>query len=236
LRISQLANDLAVFDEETAQDILQTIAALKASGLLEPATSQLNKGNGESTAITSPAPIVVYNDSGETIPPYSIMQMTTALNEQGRNSINVKKPIDSTLLRCPMLINGHTEIASGGYGIAQNGPVYRIACGSLSFATGDRLGPTTGSWNAGLGSMFAVIGTDEIDSGIAKAMFDTSAFRGVVQTGGLVVGSTGNVRVYGATGTLDKTYVAETVVSNIASGANVILFSYYGRWLALELC
>jgi len=231
-----VAGEIAVFDEETALDVLRTIEALKASGLLEPTTSQLNQGLPGSTAITSPAPVFVYNDSGEVVPPYSLMQMTGTLNETGRNYVKVDKPIDSTLLRCPMLINGHTEIPVEGYGMAQNGPVYRLKMG-VTIVVGDRLGAKTGQWTADYGSLFTVIGSDEIDTDVARVMFDTSTLRGRTKTGGLVVGSPSAVLIYDAAGTLtSREYVAETFVSNIAANTDVVMFPLHGRWLALGLC
>ncbi len=231
-----MADEIAVFDEATAIDVLQTIAALKASGLLAPQITSDGKGYGESSSINSPAPIFVYNDSAEIVPAYAFMQATTTLNEDGRSYIKIKKPIDSTILRCPLLINGPTEIPIGGYGMAQNGPVYRLKCETIP-VLGDRLGPATGEWLGHLGSMYAVIGADEVDEEVFKVMFDTSSWRGQTKTGGLNVGTPALVKVYSATGALRTTeYIAETAVSSIPANAEILLLSQYGRWLAMRIC
>ncbi len=231
-----MADEIAVFDEATAIDVLQTIAALKASGLLTPKTTEGGKGYGESNSITSPAPIFVYNDSIEIVPAFAFMQATTTLNEDGRSYIKIKKPIDSTILRCPLLINGPTEIPVGGYGMAQNGPVYRLKCDTIP-ELGDRMGPKTGEWLGFLGSMYAVIGADEVDEDVFKVMFDTSSWRGRTKTGGLLVGVPALVSVYSAAGSLRTTeYIAETAVSSIPENAEILLLSQYGRWLAMRIC
>lgn len=235
-----MAEDLAVFDEQTARDMLAAFKHLQASGLLEPdLKAREQRGNPGKTVTHQQPPIFVRNDSGLTIPPYSFMQPTGTVNVTDSFSyVTVKQPIDSTIFRCPLLFNGIYEIANGEYGVAQNGPVYSLKCETIP-VLGDRMGPTTGEWLGFLGAMYTVIGEDTtaIEDDVYKVMFDTSSWRGKTKAGGLTAGTPAAVKVYDAAGTLRTTeYTAETVVSSIAAYTEILLFSQYGRWFAVGLC
>jgi hypothetical protein len=212
---------------------LRVVRQLQSSGSVGSGfTEDINKKNGDN----QPGGIFVYNDSIEIVPAFAFMQATTTLNEDGRSYIKIKKPIDSTILRCPLLINGPTEIPVGGYGMAQNGPVYRLKCDTIP-ELGDRMGPKTGEWLGFLGSMYAVIGADEVETGVFKVMFDTSSWLGKTKSTGLGVGSQALVKVYSASGTLRTTeYLAQAAVSSIPGDDEILLLSQYGRWLALRIC
>jgi hypothetical protein len=228
-----MAEQFGIYTEEIAKEVLRVVRQLQSSGSVGSGfTEDINKKNGDN----QPGGIFVYNDSIEIVPAFAFMQATTTLNEDGRSYIKIKKPIDSTILRCPLLINGPTEIPVGGYGMAQNGPVYRLKC-STAVVVGDRVGTLTGQWTGDLGSMYAVIGSDSIDTDVYKVMFDTSSWRGKTKTAGLTLGTPGLVYVYGPTGTLRATeYTAEASVSSIPGDAEILLLSQYGRWLALRTC
>ena len=235
-----MAEDLAVFDEQTAREMLAAFKHLQASGLLEPdLKAREQRGNPGKTVTHQQPPIFVRNDSGETIPPYSFMQMTGTANVTDSFCyVTVRKPIQSTILRCPLLFNGIYEIANGDYGVAQNGPVFSLKCDTIP-VLGDRMGPSTNEWLGFLGSMYAVIGEDTtaIEDDVYKVMFDTSSWRGRTKTGGLTAGTPALVKVYDAAGTLRTTeYTAETYVSSIDENTDILLLSQYGRWLALGLC
>jgi hypothetical protein len=235
-----VAEDLAVFDEQTAREMLAAFKHLQASGLLEPdLKAREQRGNPGKTVAHQQPPIFVRNDSGETIPPYSFMQMTGTANVTDSFCyVTVRKPIQSTILRCPLLFNGIYEIGIGEYGVAQNGPVFSLKCETIP-VLGDRLGPTTGEWLGFLGSMYAVIGEDTtaIEEDVYKVMFDTSSWRGKTKSGGLTAGTPALVQVRDATGAIRATeYTAVTYVSDIAANTEILLLSQYGQWLALELC
>ncbi len=235
-----MAEDLAVFDEQTAREMLAAFKQLQASGLLEPdLKAREQRGNPGKTVAHQQPPIFVRNDSGETIPPYSFMQMTGTANVTNSFSyVTVQKPVHSTIFRCPMLFNGIYELANGEYGVAQNGPVFSLKCSTIP-VVGDRMGPSTGSWLGFLGSMYAVIGEDTtaIETNVYKVMFDTSSWRGKTKSGGLAVGTPGLVKIYSATGALSTTeYIAEAAVSSIPGDDEILLLSQYGRWLALRIC
>ena len=235
-----MADELVVFEADLAKEMLATFNAIKDRGLLEPdlEAKQL-RGNPVRQVAHQQPPIFVRNDSGVAIPPYSIMQPTGTVSVTDSFCyVTVRQPIHSTILRCPLLFNGMYEIANGAYGVAQNGPVFSVKVDTAP-EVGDRMGPLTGQWIAGLGSMYAVLGEDEtaIETDVFKVMFDTSSWRGRTKVGGLTVGTPALVRVYDANNTLRATeYLAETHVSNILEGTDVLLLSHYGRWLALGLC
>jgi len=233
-----VAEQLAVFDEATAKDVLETIKALKASGLLSPNNDEgLKQGQSGQQVYNTPIPTLVYNDSGFAIPAYGLMQMTTTLDEDGRNYVKVKRPIDSTLLRCPLLVNGPTEIAIAGYGCAQPGPVYRLLHDGGTYVAGDRLGAKTSTFTATYGGMFAVLGADAIDTNIVRVMFDTSAFKGKTKSVALVVGTPANVYFTDAAGTVTtREYLAETDVSDVPADTAIDLIPMYGRLIAREVC
>jgi hypothetical protein len=235
-----VADDLAVFDEQTAREMLAAFKQLQASGLLEPdLKAREQRGNSGKTITHAQPPIFVRNDSGATIPPYACMQMTGTVNVTDSFCyVTVQKPIHSTILRCPLLFNGIYEIANGEYGVAQSGPVFSIKSED-PMSLGDRMGPVNDEWFGGLGSMYAVIGEDEtaIEEDVYKVMFDTSSWFGKTKSTGLTSGLPALVKVYDASGAFRTSeYMAETRVSSIAADTDILLLSYYGRWFALGLC
>lgn len=235
-----MADELVVFEPGLAKEMLATFNAIKAKGLLEPdLEAKVLRGNPVRQVTHQQPPIFVRNDSGETIPPYSFMQMTGTVNVTDSFCyVTVRKPIHSTILHCPMLFNSMYSIANGDYGVAQNGPVYSLKCEAIP-VLGDRMGPANGEWLGFLGSMYAVIGADTtaIETDVYKVMLDTSSWRGKTKSGGLTAGVPALVKVYSATGALRTTeYMAETNVSSIAADTEIWLHSQYGRWYAVGLC
>ncbi len=60
---------------------------------------------------------------------------------------------------------------------------------------------------------------------------------GKTKSGGLTVATPANVLIYDVDGTLTADeLLAETRVSDIAADTEILLFSAYGRWLAMEIC
>ena len=184
-------------------------------------------------------PIFFRNDSAQTIPPYGLMQVQTTLDVAGSyNLALVQRPIHSSLLRSPLLINGDYEVLTGGYGMAQNGPVYRLLHdGAHTYVAGDRLGSLTATFTATYGALYSVLGADNIATNIVRVMFDTSAFKGKTKSVALVAGTPGNVYFRDAAGTVTtKEYLAETDVSNIPADTDIWLFPMYGRLVAAKVC
>ena len=207
-----MAKDLAVFDEATAKDVLETVRALKASGLLGPQTSEVQKGlDGQQVYNTLP-PILVFNDSGQTVPAYGLMQITGTLDEDGRNYIKIKRPADSVPPGL-LLINGPTEIAVAGYGTAQPGPTYRLLHDGGTYSAGYTLGINIGAFTATFGHLFTILGVDAIDTNIVRAMFaECTRFVLAYTTGG----ATGRSGTTLGKGTATMRYLA-------VSGADRIL-------------
>jgi hypothetical protein len=165
-------------------------------------------------------PIFFRNDSTHTIPAFGLLQIVDTLDVTGSyNLINVKRPIDSTLMRCPLLVNGPAEVLADEFGMAQNGPVYWILHdGAHTYEPGDRMGSLAGAFTATRGSLYAVLGTDAIATNVVRCMFDTSVMYGKTKPGGLTVATPANVLVYDASGTITaKEYLAETRVSDIGA-------------------
>ena len=184
-------------------------------------------------------PIFFRNDSTHTIPAFGLMQIVDTLDvTDSYNLIKVKRPIDSTLMRCPLLVNGPAEVLADEFGMAQNGPVYWILHdGAHTYEPGDRLGSLTATFTATRGSLYAVLGTDAIATNVVRCMFDTSVMYGRTKVTGLNYATPANVLVYDAAGTLTaKEYLAETRVSNIPGDTEIALESAYGRWFATEIC
>jgi hypothetical protein len=169
-----MAKDLAVFDEATAKDLLETNKQIKASGLLASLSDEgLKEGLTGQQVYNQPLPTLVYNDSGVTIPAYGLMQITSVLDEDGRNYIKVKRPADSVPPGL-LLINGPTEIAIAGYGNAQQGPTYKLLHDGGAYTAGYVLGIKIGTFTATAGHVFSVLGNDELTSGttnVVRVMF-----------------------------------------------------------------
>jgi hypothetical protein len=195
-----------------------------------------NRDGKQDETVLEPPGIPVLNRSGETVPAFAFMQMFATVEAAEQNYIEIKKPINSAILRCPLLINGPNLIANNDFGRAQVGPVFRLKCATTP-VLGDRMGPVTGEWLGRLGSMYSVIGADDIAPDVYKCMFDTSNWRGKTKSSGLTAGTPALVKVYKADGTLSSTeYTAETAVSDIDGDEEIELTSQYGRWFAKGLC
>ncbi len=129
---------------------------------------RLGSSNTDTFVPIADAPIYIKNDSGEAIPPYSIVQVTNTVDD-GKNYLLVKKPIvTSTALTDRFLFSGPREIPIGGFSIAQTGPVFRVKKDGTSFVAGMRLGPVNNQWTIGKGAMFSYLGNDAIDTSIVR--------------------------------------------------------------------
>jgi hypothetical protein len=235
-----MAEELVVFDPVLAKELVAAYRQLIDSGLLDQTIAKTTKEGGtkDSIVANTHTPIYFRNDSTYTIPPYSLMQMTDTVEASGsHNYVTVKRPIDSTLMRCPLLINGSREVEVNGYGVAQSGPVFRVKTDGTTYDPGDRLGPETGTFTATYGSMYAVIGDDDIEDDVVRVMFDTSSMYGKTKPAGLAHATPANVLAYNAAGTITaKEYLAETRISNIAADTDILMISCFGRWFASEIC
>lgn len=128
-------------------------------------------------------PIYFRNDSGEVIPPYSIVQLTDTVDDEGKIYYLANKPIASAnSLNDRFVVSGSDEIAINGYSAAQEGPIYRIKT-TGSPAIGTRLGPDHNAWTATTGIMFSHLGDDLIESGVVRADSNESLVLGIATSG-----------------------------------------------------
>ena len=232
-----MPSDVGVFSVEDARAMYAAFRELTDLGIVKKNLDRSFSLAGDITKRLALEPINVYNDSGFVVPPYGLMQSTITLDVAGsKNYIKVKRPIDSTLMRSPLLVNGPREIEVDGYGTAQNGPVYRLLHDGGTYVPGDRLGFKTGGFTASYGALYSVLGADDIDTNIVRVMFDVSPLRGqTIST--LVVGTPGLVYLRDAAGNLtSRQYPAEAEVSNITGSKEIMLFPTYGKLLAMEIC
>jgi hypothetical protein len=231
--------DVGVFSVDDARAMYAAFSELLALGVLD---KNFQKDAGSLARIINRQSLVdsvkVFNDSGFVIPPYGLMQISTTVDVPGsKNYIKVKRPIDATLMRSPMLINGPREIEVDGYGTAQDGPVFRLLHDGGTYVAGDRLGAKTGGFSATYGGLYSVIGPDDIGTNIVRVMFDTSSFKGKTKATGLTAGTPGYVYFVDADGTeTTREYLAETDVSDIAGDIDIRLDVMYGRLVAYEVC
>lgn len=160
-----MAKDVAVFDEALAMEMVETFRALKASGLLATSGDEgLKQGLPGQQVYNTPVPISVYNDSGQTVPAYGLMQVTGNLDEDGRNYVKITRPAGAVPPGL-LLINGPSEIAVTGYGTAQSGPKYKLLHDGGTYAAGYTLGINIGAFTATKGTVFSCLGDDELTSG-----------------------------------------------------------------------
>jgi hypothetical protein len=235
-----MAEELVVFDPVLAKELVAAYRQLIDSGLLDQTIAKTTKEGGTKDAIVANThtPIYFKNDSEHVIPPYALMQIGSTTEVSGsHNYITVKRPIHASVMRCPMLINGSREVEVDGYGVAQSGPVFRLLTDGTAYSPGDRLGPETGVFTATYGSMYAVIGDDDVATDVVRVMFDTSTMRGKTKAGGMTAGVPTEVYALDATGTVLTTeYLAESDAANIPGDTHIIMFSAYGSWLVYEVC
>lgn len=230
--------DLGTYPAELAREVLAVHRQLVASGILADPESS-SAGSKAGFLANGEKPIYFRNDSAQTVPPYGLMQMTDTVEVTGSfNYVKIKRPIDSTLMRCPLLINGPREVLTNEYGSAQVGPVFRLLHdGAHTYEPGDRLGSLTATFTAKYGSLYAVIGSDDIATNIVRVMFDTSCMYGKTKAAALVAGTPANVYAYDAAGTLtSKEYLAETKGTTIPASTDILLLSTFGRWFASRIC
>jgi hypothetical protein len=130
-------------------------------------------------------PIYYRNDSGETIPPFSIIQLTDTIDDEGKTYYIAKKPIvTSDALTDRFAFSGPNEVPSDGFGVAQEGPIYRVAKSpSLTLVGGMRLGPEHNAWTAAKGIMFSYLGDDLIDDDVLRVDRNESMLLGIATSG-----------------------------------------------------
>ena len=172
-----MADDaIGVYSPATAKMILDVVKYLRASGLVND--------DGKRGSLNYPLPQLTRfrNDSGETIPAYSIMQITGTAELFGRTYHLVDQY--STGVFGGFLFNGKREVADGETGNAQTG-IHFIAMGDGSTDTvGHLWGPANGSWElTPNGGPYIIAGDSGISTDVVFVQWDVAAtYRAVVTT------------------------------------------------------
>lgn len=197
-------------------------------------------------AVESLPYIYVRNDDPtEDIPAYGCMQYNGTFIEGNQSYISVIRPLEyttATLTPFQYLFNSHNEIKNGEYGVAQNGPVYRVTTDG-TFAVGHRLGPKMGSFDLKLGSIFTYIGSDNrrfsnggrvilhhtpilgnSKDGIAANASATVYIQTRIDTGWDIPASNNTTLAYNPSTTA------------IAADKLILLLPVDARWVAVEIC
>jgi hypothetical protein len=123
---------------DEAREFKQLLLQLRAAGYA------LNAGSKRPAVLDEPQEFVVYNSSGEAVPPFAVMQ---CLSQQD-GVIEIDKPVDRYGVNGPYLINGGKEIAIDGRGIGRNvGPII-VHTDASAEAELDRLSAEVDQWYA----------------------------------------------------------------------------------------
>lgn len=123
---------------DEAREFKQLLLQLRAAGYA------LNAGQKRPAVFEEPQEFVVYNSSGEAVPPFAIMQ---CLSYQD-GAIEIDKPADRYGVNGPYLINAGKEIAIDGRGIGRNmGPITVHTDGTADTEL-DRFSPEASQWYA----------------------------------------------------------------------------------------
>jgi hypothetical protein len=108
--------------------------------------------------------LLVKNVSGETIPPYSVLQPTGVILSGGRPVVEVDK-YDGTY-DGEFLFSWHYQIEDGATGVSQSGRVVRAAHGDGTGSNGQNYGPESGEWglfeDGGYGLSFGQVKAGEM--------------------------------------------------------------------------
>jgi hypothetical protein len=200
-------------------------------------------GKVDEREIQEAEPILYRNDSGHTVPPYGIVQVSGCIDvENSYNYLTAKRAFDYAANQSIVLVNGPREVEDGDYGTAQPGPVFRVVHdGAITYAVGDRVGWKANSFQVALGPLFRVVGEDDIVDNCLRVVFDQSPCMGE-SIATIAAGSSGLVRMRkpasgGWTTDTAKSYVAfNDTPSDITGNKRLKLFPIDGRFAAVEVC
>lgn len=224
-------DEFAVFTPEKAQKLSEMLDAWEKSP----------KDRGPDSSSPLKRTIVFKNDSGQAIPPYSLMQARTTVSENGFVYAVVERAFDYDATQSVVLVNNDFEVAVGQYGTAQDGPVYRIKTdGAITYETGDRIGWKSNSFQAALGCLFSVIGDDPISINVVKAIRDDSSAQ-AQSISAINAGSSGSVymrKLVAGAWTTDTTkqYIAyNDSTAQIQANVRISLHPVDGRFVVTSL-
>lgn len=145
--------------------------------------------------INGPRPIYFKNDSGEAIPPYSIMHITGTEEVGSQNFLKVAK-FDDSVIGGGFLFSNHNEIEDDGFGIAQPGPVYRMQGDGSTITAGKLWGPVDGEWTvADNGGPYLACGADDIADDVLWGKPDVAQVYPGVSSSVITGGGTGTMTI-----------------------------------------
>jgi len=223
--------DYGVFSPADCQRIWRTVKEFER---LNPLMRRLPD-------IVDPTPIYYRNDSGETIPAYSIMQIEETVEDEEKNYVKIVKPTEWTgAVVGPFLFSGTRDVEDGKYSVAQSGPVFQVKKDSTALVVNDRVGPVSGQWTVGKGSLYTYIGTDALETDLIKLVVNHTPIIGIADEE-LPGGGEGDViKKDPSSGDWvagSRLYVARNPSPTaIPSGALVMLFPVDAKWAAIQIC
>lgn len=154
--------ELQVFDPSSMERIKRAVYKIEQLVLSEQRENDLVQ-----------QPIQFFNDSGEDIPPFSMLRCMGTVKQAttGQLYFVVSKPNNAKPSRFPILFSGLEQVEDQKLGTAQPGPVFRV---KTTAPSATRVGPKTSGWDAQASSSgnYAVIGTDAILTDTLCVLFD----------------------------------------------------------------
>lgn len=136
-----MADQYGIYPEGVARELLNFYREMKAIGALRPGALR------KLLQITQPPkPIYwnVYNISGQTIPPYSCVQVTGTTDVAGTVYLEVDLPADASGENGPYVFTDHVSIEPFKYGVVQQGRKARATIESGSTDAGTKYQPVVG--------------------------------------------------------------------------------------------
>jgi hypothetical protein len=207
-----------------------------------------NQRRGRQRNVSAPKKIRIINDSGETIPAYGIMAVTTGFQVQiGTPLVHVTKP--STTFRRRYLINGATSVSASGESFAQmpqGDGLYKILYDSGTPAQGDGWGPKPAQWSLSLNFPSTTTVEGIYNAGDTLLLGSLHKINIVIGklAGSLSQGSTATVNIWAGAGGSEavvssltltgRDWLMKSGATAIASGKKVICQWINGIWYITE--
>lgn len=205
------------------------------------AFERMNPLEDRTPDIVDPTPIYYRNDSGETIPAYSILQIDEMVEDEEKNYAKIIKPVSWTgAVVGPFLFSGTRDVEAGKFSVAQSGPVYQVKKDGTTLAINDRLGPKSGQWTISKGSMYTYIGTDALETDLIKVVDNHCPILGITdeEIPGNGEGDVTKKDPSSGDWTAGSTVYVARNPSPTAIPANtlVMLFPIDAKWAAVAIC
>ena len=156
--------DIAAYTPDTAKMILEVVEFLRRSGFVREAGRKIPQ-------VFSDTPVLFRNDSGETVPPFACLQVTGAVDSDGRNYLTASKPTDATSEAGAYVFNGFHEVLTGEYGVCQPHGVVRAISDDHGGDAGMSYRPIVNDFRIELcPGPFMMIGLDDIGEDCIRVM------------------------------------------------------------------